>query len=126
MWFWQEIGWVFFINGLYGIRILTRVYIASKSPNPLFLSFNNNDRTLFLYHPSQKPSTADTFSSKKSTSNTDFASSLQVRLCSIITDCHRYIIYHIFNLKTLNLSLNKLSIRYVFFSILTGCNLKFL
>ncbi|MFS7953104.1 hypothetical protein Hanom_Chr07g00614681 [Helianthus anomalus] len=126
MWFWREIGWVFFINGLYGIRILTRVYIASKSPNPLFLSFNNTDRTRFLYHPSQNPSTTDTFSSKKSTSNTDFTSSLQVRLCSIITDCHRYIIYHIFTLKTLNLSLNKLSIRYVFFSILTGCNLKFL
>ncbi|KAJ0615999.1 hypothetical protein HanRHA438_Chr02g0084571 [Helianthus annuus] len=68
----------FFINGLYGIRILTRVYIA------LFLSFNNTERTPFLYRSFQNPSAADTFSSKKLTSNTDFTSSLQVGLCSII------------------------------------------
>ncbi|MFS8004663.1 hypothetical protein Hanom_Chr13g01228471 [Helianthus anomalus] len=66
MWFWRETEWViFFVNGLCGIRILTRLYIPSKIQNPLFLSFNNTNRTPFLCRPSQNPSAADTSSSKK-------------------------------------------------------------
>ncbi|MFS7972790.1 hypothetical protein Hanom_Chr09g00848961 [Helianthus anomalus] len=57
----------FFVNGLCGIRILTRLYIPSKIQNPVFLSFNNTNRTPFLYRPSQNPSATDTSSSKKST-----------------------------------------------------------
>ncbi|MFS7924323.1 hypothetical protein Hanom_Chr03g00271231 [Helianthus anomalus] len=78
----------FFVNELCGIRILTRLYNASKNLKSFIPFILTLTELLFSIVPSQNPSATYTFSSKKKkkkkkklTLNTNFTSSLQVRLC---------------------------------------------